>query len=361
MNRLKIFALFIVIVFFLTGCATKQTEISPDQSSIIKKIGIVVTQKDEKLQIFDHTGTMGKTYLGGSGGAIGALLEGLVLAVEANSIVSQSLGGDPDKLIPLMKGFEIKKLLINDLNKTLSETHEIIFYENKSTPPICDTIVEVDFLYGMAAFNTELASPAIKADVKILAESGKKNLLDTIIKSDHYYTNSKVIKEFEQNDAELYKKSIAEASNTFSYQIANALGIITKDKIPTNLPEGIHGWKASCSNPYTLTQDCSSWSGATRKIKIDEIEFSIAGSAEGNAILLMPNLSFSDSLSSAFFNGPGSKKTKAAKQSLKTVTSFLEEKGFKIIKTILMYTTDIEGYFLEVDGDAYAELKKHSL
>jgi hypothetical protein len=43
----------------------------------------------------------------------------------------------------------------------------------------------------------------------------------------------------------------------------------------------------TCSNPYELSQDCSSFSGAKRKVQIGGLEVKVAGSAAGDVVLLM--------------------------------------------------------------------------
>ncbi len=191
MSRLKILVLIIASLIIFSSCATKQEGINPEVASKIKKLGIVVTQEKEAFQILDHTGTKDKTYLGGTGGALGALLEGIVLSVEANSAVGQSLGGEPDQLIAMMDGYDVKNLIVSKLKSTLSKTHELVFYSDKSTPPDCDATIEIDFVYGMAALRTEYATPAIKADLKITEQNEKNVILKKIIKSDYYYTQNK--------------------------------------------------------------------------------------------------------------------------------------------------------------------------
>ena len=52
----------------------------------------------------------------------------------------------------------------------------------------------------------------------------------------------------------------------------------------------------SCKKPYVFTQDCSAWSGATRKITVDDYDVVVAGSEDGSTILVMDSHSFLDVL-----------------------------------------------------------------
>src|SRR5437016_5491722 len=43
----------------------------------------------------------------------------------------------------------------------------------------------------------------------------------------------------------------------------------------------------SCSDPYILAQDCSEWTGGTLRVKLNDVTFNVAGTADGRIILAM--------------------------------------------------------------------------
>jgi len=110
------------------------------------------------------------------------------------------------------------------------------------------------------------------------------------------------------------------------------------------------GIAATCNNPFALSQDCSNWSGAKRKIKINGVEAKIAGSEDGKVVMVMGPSLFSGSLS---IN---------ADKALDETANVLKENGIAIKKvTGITLGKNIAGYFIELDGDGYKVLKKYSM
>jgi len=114
---------------------------------------------------------------------------------------------------------------------------------------------------------------------------------------------------------------------------------------------------SKCSD-YDLTQDCSYWSGAKRKIRIDEFEVRIAGSTAGDFILIMDANLAENVLSDDIRLRIGKDKHSTyVNESYRVVEKRLGEHGISIVKTIrLGKVSEIDGYIIELDGDGYSVL-----
>ncbi len=107
----------------------------------------------------------------------------------------------------------------------------------------------------------------------------------------------------------------------------------------------------SCSKPYRLTQDCSFWFGANRKISIEGVEGNIAGSKDG-MIVLVQGLDFThDDYSWELDSTFGA------------VATILERE--KIHITRIVGATGPDGkfyaYYLFLDQDGYSRLRPYAV
>ena len=113
----------------------------------------------------------------------------------------------------------------------------------------------------------------------------------------------------------------------------------------------------SCKNPYVFTQDCSAWSGATRKITVDDYDVVVAGSEDGSTILVMDSHSFLDVLIEDPFILNKPTLSQASNNSFYAVKRVLQQKDIRIKKVIpLGFLGDIDGYVLELDTEGYRHL-----
>lgn len=95
-----------------------------------------------------------------------------------------------------------------------------------------------------------------------------------------------------------------------------------------------------------LTQDCSKITGATKKIKIDEIRLRIAGSTDGRNLLIMSNTTLSPD-------------TIALKNGKTAVDNFFTRKDIEIVNTKVIYGNNIIlGHYYTFDIDGYTLLKQ---
>lgn len=109
-----------------------------------------------------------------------------------------------------------------------------------------------------------------------------------------------------------------------------------------------------CNKPYTLTQDCSGFSGATRLVEIADFRFKIAGSDDGTIVLMMGAKPNSDA-----WKG---KSTEAANVAYELTKKFLLDNKIAITAAEPVSSGSmLAGYVITTDGDAYQLLKEKSV
>lgn len=360
-QRIQLFSIFLILIFLTCGCATQYSQLTPSQTESVNKIATHISPATDTMSVIDHTGTMGKTYGGMQFGAIGGLIEGIILSVEANSKIKKSIGGDPDVVRANLQDFDITDSLNGKIANRLRKKYEVVDvssikiedgYHQRIKEMGADTLVEVRFIYGLAAYSGEQSSPAITANLKITKLSDNSTLIKKRISSDTHYREGNVVEEFAKNDAQLFKTGIEKAAETMAILVASEF-LMDKEGIPISninsnansyLEDSISYTSATCRRPYSLTQDCSNWTGPKRAIEIYGIKANISGSSDGKV---------------AFFILDGSGSSEVC---LEKVTSEFEKNNIKILRTIkLTKWGAVKGYFLELDGDGYSILKKYSL
>lgn len=125
--------------------------------------------------------------------------------------------------------------------------------------------------------------------------------------------------------------------------------------VPANVEYGgvtvpaFDGGAADCRQPYRLTQDCSRYPGATRLIEIDGLKLRVAGSEDGDTVLVMPQHRRDEERAS---------NERAAKR----VENFLEAGGARLVGIRAAAMDDkVRGYYLEFDRPVYDRLKERTI
>jgi len=105
----------------------------------------------------------------------------------------------------------------------------------------------------------------------------------------------------------------------------------------------------TCSKPYELSQDCSNWSGATRKISFNGFDMKIAGSINGQVVLIMGPSVFAmhnEKINIAF----------------ELVKRELFENDIRLLATRpVAWLGELCCYVIETSGDAYSVLNAYSV
>lgn len=120
--------------------------------------------------------------------------------------------------------------------------------------------------------------------------------------------------------------------------------------------EWVSEWKASCSEPYRLTQDCSDLSGARREVIIEGIRLKVAGSEDGKIVLIMDSKTIGEG-----FKTPIEQSSKNINLGYNAVKKELTEQNIQIEKAVAVKLLDqVRGYYLILDGDGYSIIKAYS-
>lgn len=377
--------LWVVLCMFglslTAGCSITPNYLKTEAIGKIKKLVIITTLQDEKLRIFDHTEVWkenqeGLRYAGVFGGAALTGIVGIAAALEANSKIRESLGGNPDLLRELLREYPIKEILEEKLIDKVSEMYEIVDanhlldelresqkgqkYKIEDYLDVCrkceaDTMLKIDFYYGLAAYSGEKPSAAIVGNILVYDVKTKELLMKKAILSDQYFREGRTVPEFSDNGAELFKEDIIEAVDSISLLLASDLGLDVvvpqseqvQKKGFDNYPNTLSGGTLTCNKPYKFEQDCSFWSGAKRFIKIKERKIKVAGSDDGKIILVEDKLFTNNESMFACFE---------------LVREELQSKGISVVKVIKVMTMNrVWGCILELDGDGYSILKNYSV
>lgn len=140
--------------------------------------------------------------------------------------------------------------------------------------------------------------------------------------------------------------------------LLGSFGIASCGGSPAIVPdaEGVENISAigmGCNKPYKLTQDCSGMSGAKRRIQLSGVEFKIAGSEDGNIVLMMGAKQLSDAASG--------RSSEAANIAYEVSKKFLIENGVEILAVEPVSSGSLlAGYVITTDSDSYSMLSKHS-
>ena len=149
---------------------------------------------------------------------------------------SKSVGGDPAPLKDQVKDYPIHELLETRLNGFVSKRYEVVKTDrgihdvaesdmkpeekNNRCLEICrqlgaDTMVTVDYSYGLAAYKTEQACAAIDGTIYVYDVETKTLLMTKAISSDKYFKRGKDINTYLADNGKLYKQDLSKAVNIF--------------------------------------------------------------------------------------------------------------------------------------------------
>jgi len=234
----------------VAGCATTPYYLGRKDTDTMRKLAIVMIPRDRELKVFDHTGVWKKhTY--NPFGLVGALAETAALTTEANIRIRSSLGGDPNLLREHLRDYSLTKILEKDLMDKISKRYEILntneavkeLREAKKNQKIktedyldvcskagADTILIVDYLYGLAAYASEEASVAIVAYISVHNVKTNTLLMNKTVSSDKYFKNPCPVPKCSANGGELFRKDMVEAVNGLSLLIASEFAVKIEQK-----------------------------------------------------------------------------------------------------------------------------------
>jgi len=354
----------IVCVFIfslMVGCATTPKPLMPEEISKVKKLAIVTILRHKGLGLFDHTDAWHKF-------GMYPIVAGTIFSAS----MVDSLGGNPYRLDSQLKDYPIKEILEAKITQKLSEKYEILnsndlcdaLKQSKTDQKLviedyldackklgADTLLEVNFSYGVAFYMGEKSSAAIITNISVYDVYANNLLMKKEFISDDYFKKNRIVPDFAANSAELYKKDMLEIVNGFTQIVALEFGLKVDEvfQLKNYFADTRSAVTLSCKKPYKLDQDCSIWWGAKRTIKINEKEIKVAGSTDGKIILLMDNKIATDNerLSSCF----------------QLVKEKLLSNGVEILKvTKFIFARNKDyAYILALNNDGYSILKNYTV
>ncbi len=239
---------FLVISFIIGGCAGTIKVLKQEDIRDIRKLAIVTSLLDKELKVLDHTGI--ESYGDPRFGFPVFFLDVLLTAFSAAAAKYDSLGGDPDPLRQELVDFPIKKVFDENFTKFFSKNFEIISPQDVDNLGIAeypekesvdgetirdytvlkeklgvDTVLEINFIYGLAAYAEHSASTVVSADISVISIVENRILTKKTILSDSYYKSGHTVDEFKANGAELFKKEIPEAIRGVAHLVASGFGV----------------------------------------------------------------------------------------------------------------------------------------
>lgn len=253
--RLKTYSSCLFITLFLiAGCATIPNKIDPAELNRSDKLAIITKLTQNELQVIDRTGLSERNATGNQFGLLGALIESAITENIKAKAIKSSLGGEPDNLRALNLSTDIEEKFNKAIIKTISSGFDVAGPEQTSAlvdnlpkkksinnvdikdySVLYDKIgsgkvLEIEYVYGIAAFNGSYSSAAISANILFIDIKSNKVLMRKKLFSDTKHKKGFTVKEFEMDSASLYKKEIDSAIDAMSSLIANEFGLQQKEQ-----------------------------------------------------------------------------------------------------------------------------------
>ncbi|TAN38222.1 MAG: hypothetical protein EPN25_14330 [Nitrospirae bacterium] len=239
------FAVFLLVILVFTSCAPAKS-IQPERITEIRKIGLVTKVADNDLIVFDRTRTMNRTYGGTQFGAVGGLIEGLILTGMAAHAMNKSLQGDPDDIKQYLKDINFKSMVDNRISGRLSRKYDLVLpqyfdtrahdnpskfatdsnYLKEAMSLGIDTLIFIEYYYGLGAFKDRPACVVVAGKITVYDVKSETIIFDRLIASDDdFVPGYRTVDEFVNDNAKLFKEDLNTAVDGFSYLVATQLGI----------------------------------------------------------------------------------------------------------------------------------------
>lgn len=117
----------------------------------------------------------------------------------------------------------------------------------------------------------------------------------------------------------------------------------------------VRSWWQWCKKPVAIERDCSNYRGPQRRVRINNVDLLVAGSADGTKVLFMDaHWLRNGSLTPLLMSSPIV--SYANNAAYEAIVGYLKEKSVTVLKVQPLgdaYTT--AGYLLELDRDGYRE------
>jgi hypothetical protein len=88
-----------------------------------------------------------------------------------------------------------------------------------------DAVLEIDYTYGLTAYNGVSSSSAVEADVKVIRLKDDKVLLRKRLSSDDELRRGHSVDDFSREGARIYREELKEAIKGLSHLVLKEFGV----------------------------------------------------------------------------------------------------------------------------------------
>ncbi len=250
----------LLLVLFLSGCATTTVDLVKHDAESVRKIALITRLSNDRLQVFDQTGPK-RMYVAApatpAGIAAGLVVGGVAKAVVAGIKKNRSLSGDPNDLQNELGDSRIDLIFDSTFMDEFGQKFEIVAPQVSKDVRLepnpaeggqadyspfqklfgADSVLVIDYQYGLAAYDKRPASAAISADVSLISVGENRVILHKSIFCDTSWRGGHTVSEYKADNARLFKEEIAEDVKG----IAGVL-VVELTMAPSNAPQkGVFG------------------------------------------------------------------------------------------------------------------------
>ncbi len=341
-------------------------------TSGIKRIGLVVSVVEDRVNVLDHTGVWRYEPMMPQYGVPGYLGQMLGLKLVEKAKAHGSMGGSIDDLTEVLPVYSAGSLLTQKLSDRLTGKYEVVGLEPSgkdfrienylatTRQKGIDTLLKVDLVYGLAVYDGAQSSADIDAAVSVYDGRSGILLFEKAMRSDEQFRSGNTVSKFKADGAALFKKDIAEAADGLAMLVASELGM-QKEPSGKGLYRNLNA-RFTCSEPFALAQDCSNRIGPIRKVELKGYRMKVAGSKDGKVLFV----AFCSCLEKATDREGVTSIVDQGVDIGKCASAVLEEfgkNGINIIRTNkarLAFGAE-PAFIYELDQDGYSLLKRYTV
>jgi hypothetical protein len=231
----------------LSACATDPKRMSVDDINKIRNVAVVTKLEDNTLNVLDISGIRtreySKQYGGVMFGALGGALEALIIEGISSYKIHSAIGGSINPIqesvadfdaetafndviytqLPehIKAGRDIKNILMLKADNFI-ETEDGIRITSEEKDNCPDTLLKIEYRYGIGAVTEKKPVPAIVANISVISiPENKRMMRDTMIVyscDDNDYT----LADYAENNGKVYRQCFGEIVEKLCQQLATS-------------------------------------------------------------------------------------------------------------------------------------------
>jgi hypothetical protein len=218
---------------------------SSDYISTIKNVAVITNLEDDSLCVLDiseiRKQAYSKQYGGVMFGAIGGALEALIIEGVASYRIRSLVGGSIEPVRESISDFDAKSIFEAIVHKKLSEqlkesrgiqsvimlkkegvveTGDGISISNAQKGNYPDTLLTIEYRYGLGAFVENEPLPAIMASVSVISIPENRKLMTDTIMTYGCSGNAYNLVDYARDKGEIYRRCFEEVVEEFGERLA---------------------------------------------------------------------------------------------------------------------------------------------